>query len=59
MLASYFHADSFSVKALPLKEQQEPEEMFKTRISPNIVDDTIYGLVQLEKLVKEFGMPVE
>lgn len=59
MLASNFHPDSFFVKALPLKEQHDREEIFKTRISPNIVDDTIYGLVQLEKLVKEFGMPVE
>lgn len=59
MLASNFHPDSFFVKALPLKQQREREEIFKTRISPNIVDDTIYGLLQLDKLVREFGMPVE
>lgn len=59
MLAANFHPDSFFVKALPPKEQHEREEIFKTRISPSIVDDTIYGLVQLERIVREFGIAVD
>ena len=59
MLAANFHPDSFFVKALTPELQREREELFKTRISPNIVNDTLYGLVQLERFAKEFGISVD
>lgn len=59
MLASNFHPDSFLVKALGRAQQKEKEEIFKTKISPAIEDDSLLGLVKLKQIAKDYGIDIE
>lgn len=59
MLASNFHPDSFLVKALGGAQQKEKEEIFKTRISQAIVDDSLLGFARLQKIAQDFGINIE
>lgn len=59
MLATNFHPDALIVRALGSEELKWRTEIFQTKISPAMVNDTLLGLVKLEKIARDYGIAIE